>query len=257
MFTLVALALLATPPVGMARVGPGVLERAVPAPKQAARVELSAFLLDVHPVTNAEYLDFVTARPEWRKGAAPALFADLGYLGAWRGPLELGVELQPRAPVTRVSWFAARAYCEWRGARLPTTDEWEFAAQAGEREIDGRKDPAFTQRILDWYARKTPAQPAPVGRGRPNRWGVHDLHGLVWEWVEDFGAALVSSDNRAAGEQDVVRFCGGGAQNARDPADYASFMRLAFRSSLEARYTTQNLGFRCAKDQPSRRKEKP
>lgn len=257
MVVLWALALLASPPAGMVVVGPGVLERAVPAPKQAERVELAAFLLDARPVTNDQYLAFVRKAPDWQRGSVPELFADKAYLAAWRGPLDPGPNVLADAPVTGVSWFAARAYCEWRGGRLPTTDEWEFAAQAGEKQVDGRKDPKFTQRILDWYAAKTPKRPAAVGKGVPNVWGVHDLHGLVWEWVEDFGAALVSTDNRASGEADVVRFCGGGAQNARDPSDYASFMRLAFRSSLEARYTTVNLGFRCAQDLRRARKEKP
>ena len=89
-----------------------------------------------------------------------------------------------------------------------------------------------------------------VGQGEANAWGVHDLHGLVWEWVYDFGAALVASDDRERGDADRDKYCGAGAALARDPRQYATFMRLAFRSSLQARYTTANLGFRCAADLP-------
>lgn len=245
-------------PAGMVVVGPAALERATPAPKQEPTVEVKAFALDVLPVTNAQFLAFVTAQSKWQRGRAPTLFVDEHYLKAWPGPLALGARAAPDAPVVGVSWFAARAYCARRAARLPLTDEWELAAQASATSRNGARDPEHTQKILAWYAKKTPSTLPAVGKGEKNVWGVQDLHRLVWEWVEDFGAVLVSSDNRVSGEQDIVRFCGGGAQNAVNPADYASFMRLAFRSSLEARYTTQNLGFRCAADvaQP-RSKHKP
>lgn len=235
-------------PAGMVIVGPATLERTSPAPKQEPTVVVPAFALDGVPVTNAQYLAFVMAETKWQRGSAPSLFVDEHYLEAWAGPRTLGASAAPGAPVVGVSWFAARAYCARRGARLPSTDEWEVAAQASATAKNGARDPLHTQKILAWYAQRTPAVLPAVGQGEKNVWGVQDLHGLVWEWVEDFGSALVSSDNRASGEQDIVRFCGGGAQSAVNPADYASFMRLAFRSSLEARYTTQNLGFRCAAD---------
>lgn len=247
--TLLLLGALALPiRPGMVVVGPAVLKRAVPAPKQVPEVPVAAFWLDVTPVTNEAWLAFVKKEPRWQRARAPALFVDDRYLAAWDGPVDFG-RANPQAPVVGVSWFAARAYCAARGARLPTTDEWELAAAASDTAVDGSNDPAQLERILAWYAQKTPKRFAAVGQGEANLWGVKDLHGLVWEWVEDFGAALVSSDNRASGEsQDIVRFCGGGAQSAINPADYASFMRLAFRSSLEARYATDNLGFRCAAD---------
>ena len=62
-----------------------------------------------------------------------------------------GREARPDQPVTRVSWFAARAYCEAAGARLPTWYEWEFAAAADEHRPDARSDPDWREKILDWY----------------------------------------------------------------------------------------------------------
>lgn len=235
----------------MVRVGPRRFERAQSAPGQATTVDVPAFLLDVTPVTNARFLDFVRAHPEWQRGNAPGLFVDEGYLSAWAGPVDLGVS-RARAPVVFVSWFAARAYCEAQGKRLPTTDEWELAAAASAQADDGRGDPGFVEQILAWYAAPTPRVFPDVG-GAPNRWGVRDLHGLVWEHVEDFSATFIKGDARGDKSRDVVDFCGGGALNARDPSDYASFMRFAFRSALEGRTTTGSLGFRCAKDAPSRR----
>jgi formylglycine-generating enzyme required for sulfatase activity len=87
-----------------------------------------------------------------------------------------------------------------------------------------------------------------VGTNQANYWGVQDLHGLVWEWVLDFNSSMLATDPRRAGDRDRLAFCGGGAIGATDQADYPSFMRVAFRSSLRAEYTTHNLGFRCAAD---------
>ncbi len=225
----------------MAVVGPGTHRPLYPASPEAAEkgVPVAAFRLDRTPVSEGDFLAFVKKNPQWRRDRVARLFADQNYLAHWAGPEAPGGDL--RAPVTRVSWFAAKAYCAAQGKRLPTEDEWELAAAASEAAADGRADPAWTQRILDWYAR--PNEARPVGQGPANFWGVRDLHGLVWEWVYDFNASMVANDRDAA-----ARFCGAAAVSAQDKNDYASFMRLAFRSSLRADYTTANLGFRCAAD---------
>ena len=59
---------------------------------------------------------------------------------------------------------------------------------------------------------------------------------------------LVTGDSREGKTADTLRFCGVGAQAAGDKSDYAGFLRIAFRSALEARYTAASLGFRCARD---------
>ena len=211
-------------------------------------VTVASFKLDRRPVTNAEFLAFVIKQPRWQRDHVAALFADAGYLAHWRGPTDLGGDAHPQQPVTRVSWFAAKAYCESRGERLPTWYEWEYAAAASETQADARNDAAWRQHILDWYARPTPAVLADVGQSPANYYGISDLHGLVWEWVLDFNALLVSSDSREQGGADRMKFCGEAALSTADREHYAVLMRVAFLSSLEARYTTSNLGFRCAQD---------
>lgn len=232
----------------MVRVGPATFQPAFPTEGAPDTVAVEAFLLDRTPVTVRDWLAFVKVHPRWQRGRVSRLFADEGYLADWAGPLDPGPTYDPAAPVTRVSWFAAKAYCEARGGRLPTEMEWELAAAADATRVDATSDPAFVQQILGWYSAPTPARLPPVGRGAANRWGVQDLHGLVWEWVLDFNAAMVTGDSREGGVADTTKFCGAGSLNARDARDYASFMRAAFRSSLEARFTTRNLGFRCARD---------
>jgi sulfatase modifying factor 1 len=212
------------------------------------KIEVSAFLLDVFPVTNSDYLEFVRANPKWRRSAVKRLFADEGYLKRWSTDLDIGESLASKAPVTHVSWFAAKAYCAWRGKRLPTTAEWEYAAAASPTRPDGENDSAFKHQVLAWYAEPSATNLPPVGLRGPNFFGVHDLHGLVWEWVADFSTALVTGDSRGDTGLERQLFCGGGSQGASDRGNYPAYMRYAFRSSLKASYTIQNLGFRCAKD---------
>ena len=210
-------------------------------------VEVRAFALDRHPATRAEYLAFVRANPRWQRGRVPAAFAEGGYLAGWRGPLDQGSATDARRPVTEVSWFAARAFCAWRGARLPTTDEWEYAALASETVRNASRDPAFVARLLDLYRRPRPLPPV-VGSGFRNAYGVSDLHGVVWEWVLDFNSLLVSDDSRATAGRDHPLFCAAGVVGATDPGNFPAFLRYGFRAALQGRTTVANLGLRCAQD---------
>lgn len=210
-------------------------------------VPVAAFRLDARPVTNAEFLAFVTAQPKWRRSRVSPLFADTGYLADWAGDLELGPNAPAASPVVRVSWFAARAYAAWVGKRLPTTAEWERAASAGFTTDNGATEPAYRAFVLDWFSRPTPWPLPAAGLGRPNLYGVRDLAGLVWEWVSDFNTALVTGESRADTGLDRNLFCGAGAVSARDLENYPAFMRVGFRSSLRANYIVPNLGFRCAR----------
>jgi len=233
----------------MVLVGPGVYRPLYPASPAERLVSVRRFYLDARPVTNGQFLTFVRAHPEWRRDRAQRLVADDGFLKHWASADALGPDVRSASPVTNVSWFAAKAYCAARSARLPSEREWELAALASESARDASADPAFVARILDFYSRPAlAASLRDVGGGKPNLYGVYDLHGLVWEWIYDFSASLVAVDSREKGEADRNRFCGATGASAQTPADYAAFMRVAFRSSLEAAYTTSRLGFRCAAD---------
>jgi formylglycine-generating enzyme required for sulfatase activity len=236
-------------PAGMAAIPAGrfIPLYAVRDPDKSPRPEaVPGFLLDATPVTNAEYLAFVRAHPRWQRSQVPRLFAEGGYLEHWAGDLELGGGAPPGSPVTRVSWFAAKAYCAEQGRRLPSTAQWEYAAAAGATVPDATEDPAFLRMILDWYGRPNPERLPPVGRGFRNLWGVYDLHGLVWEWTLDFNTALVTGESRADTALERNLFCGSGAVGAANFRDYAAFMRYGFRASLSADYVVATLGFRCA-----------
>ena len=208
-------------------------------------VKVESFLMDIYPVTNAEFLEFVKEYPEWKKSNVKRLFADASYLTKWEN--DESYTGLPNAPATNVSWFVAKRYCECQGKRLATMDEWEFAAMANENMPDARKIESYNQYILSWY--ETPRTfNNPVGETLKNYYGIYDLHGLVWEWTQDFNTVLISGESRKDGDKDSNLFCGSATIGASDLMNYAAFMRYAFRGSMKARYSSQNLGFRCAKD---------
>ena len=211
---------------------------------------VAPFALMRRPVTNAEFLAFVTSHPEWKRDRVPAVFAEQRYLSQWAGPLTLGDKAGPQQPVTWVSWFAAKAYCEAQDASLPTWNQWEYAAAADETRRDARKDPAWRQRILDWYSRPSSQSLPRAGLQAPNVYGVQDLHGLVWEWTDDYASMLVTDDSRGQGDVGLAKFCGGGGLSTDDVANYAVLMRVAMLSSVQASDGTANLGFRCARSKP-------
>jgi formylglycine-generating enzyme required for sulfatase activity len=212
--------------------------------RTTTRRRVAAFDMDVLPVTNGEYLAFVREHPEWQRSRASKLLVDDAYLRHWAGDLELGDTAPATAPVVSVSWFAARAYLKAQGKQLPTVDQWEYVAAASESERDASRSPALLERLRLWYSRPTPAILPPVTSGLRNVYGVTGLHALIWEWTLDFNSSLVTGESRADASLDRTLYCGAGAVGASDFEDYAAFMRYAFRSSLEARYSVPNLGFR-------------
>ena len=224
-------------------VEPATFRSALPSGKEEV-VKVRGFLLQEHPVTNVEFLAFVRANPQWRRGALPAVMAGGDYLAHWAGPLDPGPQAADSQPVTRVSWFAAEAYCAAQDGRLPYWYEWELAAAASANERDARSDPTWRQQILDWYARPVSAHLPDVKEGSANIYGLYDLHGLVWEWVRDFNSLLPA-------DADPEKFCGSGAQNLQQKENYAVLMRIALLGSLQASDTGHALGFRCARDMRS------
>ena len=252
--TLAAAATVAT--VAYRSVPGGTIKTLLPPDGKQAPVTVADFSMRVLPVTHGEFAQFVQKQPQWRKSrAANSSLADNQYLKSWLTDTAPSPAQKSR-PVTDISWFAADAFCQSEHARLPTWHQWEYAAAADNKRRDARADPVWRARILDWYGQTSRALPE-VGRSAKNVYGLQDLHGVIWEWVDDFSALMVSGDNRTQGDPDTLQFCGAGALSATDRENYPVLMRIAMLSSLKAASTNRNLGFRCVKETKTLKGVKP
>lgn len=225
----------------------GSFESVLPPAPGVKQVDVRAFRIDRTPVTNQQFLRFVTQHPQWQRDRVARVFADAAYLDHWQDATTIDPQ-QRNQPVVRVSWFAASAYCESRGARLPTWHEWEYVAAASASMADARNDSTWRQTILNQYSKAGRSSLPAVGQTPANFYGVRDLHGVVWEWIDDLSALLVSADNREQSSADAMRFCGPGALAMDQKENYATLMRIAMLSSMQASYTSATMGFRCVTD---------
>jgi len=195
--------------------------------KPAHEVEVSDFFLDKYEVTNKDYKQFVDsgypAPPHWKDGQFEPGAADL--------------------PVTNITWDDAKAYAQFRNARLPTEAEWEYAARGKENRIypwGNDWDPKKSNSKAD--ERKNPTNVGGYTEGKS--WcGIFDMAGNVAEWVEDGYKNYPGST--AAAQTAGMRVYRGGAFNA-DKDELKAYVRWADLPSFHALH----LGFRCAKDLP-------
>jgi formylglycine-generating enzyme required for sulfatase activity len=179
----------------------------------SSEVTVSDFWLDVYPVTNKEFQQFVTKNSTWQKSKVLKLFSDENYLREWPNDTTFNKASLPNAPITNISWYVAKEYCTSQGKRLPTMDEWEYVAMASEVKYNAQTDSVFNQRIIEGYEiPKTYA--LPVGSTFKNAWGVYDMHGLVWEWTYDFNSVIITGESRQDADTDASLFCGGAAPPA-------------------------------------------
>ncbi|MCB1036614.1 MAG: SUMF1/EgtB/PvdO family nonheme iron enzyme, partial [Acidobacteria bacterium] len=166
---------------------PGYDAEAFDAEAPVRRITLSPFRIGRYPVTVGLFRRFVEARHVGYLD--PRYWDPKGW--AWRENEELVAPdgwldqlRHPNRPVTGVSWYEADAYCRWRGGRLPTDAQWEYAARGeeGRKYPWGKAEPTDSHACFDYrigYA--PPVGVYPLG-ATPD--GLHDLAGGVWEWCQ-------------------------------------------------------------------------
>ena len=207
----------------------------------ARSIHLRPFLIDRCEVTTRRFGEFVAAT-----GRVTAAEADSSVSRSWRSPGGRGAA-EPDHPVVYVTWDEARAYCGWRGVRLPTEAEWEKAA----RGSDGRQWPwgprpeaslANAWGPGDPYSGTSPAGSFPAGA---SPYGVHDMAGNVWEWCADWydpDYYVVAPRRDPPGpERGRLRVARGGSWT-----NPITVLRTSNRHAVHPDDAGPSLGFRCA-----------
>ncbi len=147
------------------------------------RVTINSFYLDKYEVTNSQFQKFIRANPQWSAARIPKRFHNGNYLKDWNG----GIFPQRKAnhPVVNVSWYAAVAFCQSSGKRLPTEAEWEFAARGG---LLNKTFPWGDEQVDESranYGGSGINTTTPVGSYPANGYGLFDMAGNVWEFLAD------------------------------------------------------------------------
>jgi formylglycine-generating enzyme required for sulfatase activity len=217
--------------------------------KPIHRVSLDAFWIYQTEVTNASYLAFLNdvgnqseGGTNWMNPAGSGIKFVYPVDGVW----QVDEEYEDH-PVVVVSWYGARAYCEWAGGRLPTEAEWEKAA----RGTDGRYYP-WGNGVDCNYAnvgfcvlRTVPVGSYPIGM---SPYGALDMCGNVWEWTADWYDEFYyynsPIDNPTGPEEGEYRVLRGGSWLYSSGA----YLRSVTRYSASPQGSTPTIGFRCVID---------
>jgi formylglycine-generating enzyme required for sulfatase activity len=165
-----------------------------------------------------------------------------------------------RNSVEMVSWDEATDFCRQATTelrrrkllgddevvRLPAEAEWEYACRAGSTTAYGFGDSADDLKDYAWFKANSKGEDPPVGKKKPNAWGLYDLHGYVWEWCQDAwhdSYEGAPADGSAWEEKDAKeRVMRGGSW-----ADEAPSIRSAFRGHQPAGQRSDTIGFRCVR----------
>jgi formylglycine-generating enzyme required for sulfatase activity len=209
-------------------------------------VMLGAFYIDPYEVTNARYIECVNAG----KCDPPTNNSSHSHKNYFNAP-QYG-----DFPVMNVGWEQAKAYCEWRGARLPTEAEWEKAARGGllRKSYPWGDEAPICQPGLENGAKFDDGNDCSgtdteaVGSYSANAYGLYDMAGNLWEWVADTyavdyyaGSPSENPEGPLDGEQKVIR--GGSWADSEQDA-----LRVANREREIPTAGSTGIGFRCVRE---------
>jgi len=249
-------------------------------------IALAPFFIDATTVTNQQFAEFIDAThyktdaekfgwsfvfygllSEKERNAHPKVAQQTPWWCAipgakWDHPEGKDSNIDDRInhPVVHVSWNDAQSYCNWKGRRLPTEAEWEFAARGG-----------LVQKKFPWGDELTPngehrcniwqgnfpsynslddgyLGTAPAKSFKPNDFALYNMAGNVWEWCSDWFSAdfhkTSTRKNPTGPEKGNAKVMRGGSFLCHH--SYCNRYRVAARSSNTIDSSTSNIGFRCA-----------
>ena len=214
-------------------------ESGTPPERPAHRVSLGSFYIAQHPVTNAQYRQFVLDTGH----RAPYLDDARVERENWDQERNLPPAGREDHPVVLVSWHDARAYCAWAGGRLPTEAEWESAARGGLADKPYPWGDGINRELANYDNR---AGTTPVGSYPSNPYGLYDMAGNVWEWVADWYDphyyAVSPTEDPQGPATGTVKVLRGGAWLL-----FPEFCRVSYRFRNNPNFRFNLIGFRLAK----------
>jgi len=195
----------------------------------------NAFYLGRYEVTQAQWQARMGSNPSWFPGPSP----------------EVPLAQVPQRPVDNVSWDTIQPFLSQTGMRLPTEAEWEYAYRAGTTtafhgytgQLSGTNDDSLLGNIA-WFGQQGGSQTRVVGGKLGNGFGLHDMSGNVWEWVNDWydyylPSAQTNPQGPSSGSYRVLR--GGGWYGSSNGC------RASGRISINPAFSGSDIGFRVAR----------
>ncbi len=203
-----------------------------------------------------QIFDYEGGRKNYRERPVHKVCIDAFYLDKYEANQEKfqsimgfnpSIHISPILAVDHVKWEDAKHFCKKQGKRLPFEAEWEYAARAGSSKENPWGNGVNGDYL--WYERNSARKPNPPGTKKPNAWGLHDMMGSVWEWVEDWFSESYYKESpmqNPKGPQKRLSFrvIRGGSW-----IDDKSFIRVAVRyQGMQDGTETFLVGVRCAQD---------
>jgi formylglycine-generating enzyme required for sulfatase activity len=233
----------------------GITRRGLFASEYPAQiVHIDSFYMDQYEVTNREFYSFILANHQWRRENIPDSLHNGNYLMHW----EDGIypEGEEDHPVVNISWYAAAAYARWAGKRLPTEEEWEYAASGGlvNPEFPWGDEPPDADRAN--YFENGIMKPVRVGSYPSNGFDLFDMAGNVWEYCSDewkeqaYARDEEDTESISPGDGNEKAFLSVKTRRVLRGGSWGGApvnLRVSYRDSHPPEGAGDHVGFRCAK----------
>ncbi|GET45588.1 hypothetical protein RCZ01_08900 [Capnocytophaga felis] len=149
------------------------------------QVTVKRFKISKYEITNAQYAEFLNAKGNQKNGDVPYIELKAGWCQIEKvNNKYLAKKGYEQHPVVLVSWYGAKAYAEWVGGKLPSEEQWEYAARGGNKTKNYTYAGSNSLDDVAWHRQNTD-ELQPVGKKQPNELGICDMNGNVSEWCED------------------------------------------------------------------------